>query len=173
MTTPHQDLTFQPGCWVFGFTLPGHGHFGSVRTYLQQAIFGTRRFGDEIPGVNTENEILGFVFGAPVPRATGPWPRTPLMSCRARGGWAKRVIHSVYHGHPKARRFTPYEASAKESLVPSMLRLMAAAALWHTLTDEAKARLTVDARQRKGACQAYNYFCKLYIKNDPRYLDYV
>jgi len=173
MTTPHQDLTFQTGCWIFGFTLPGQGSFGPYRHHVFQAIFGTRTIGSQIPGKNIENDVLSFVFGAPVPRATGSWPRTPDMCIFVQGGWAKRVIHGIYKGRPKARRFTPYEASAKESLVPTMLRLIDGAALWQGFSPETKARLSVDAKRTRGAFQAYNYWSKLYISNDPKWTDYV
>jgi hypothetical protein len=54
-----------------------------------------------------------------------------------------------------------------------MIKFCEAAALWGTLTDEAKARLHADARSSGAAFQGNNYLTKLYIKNDPRLQNYV
>ena len=173
MTTPIVDPSFRAACYVFGFTLPGLGHFGNTRWYPQQAIFGTRPFGGEIPGKNTENDVFAFRYGAPVPRATGPWPVTPQMGCRARGAWAKRIIFYTRRGYQVIRRYTPNDGMAKECLVPSMLKLMESSFLYSILTDENKALLAADAKRTRQATQGHNYFTKLYIKDDPRWMNYV
>lgn len=173
MATPLQDATFQPGCYVFGFTTPGQGYFGNARSYPQQAIFGARAFGGEIAGLNIEAEIFNFRYGAPVPRATGLWPTTPTLSIRRSGPWAKRLIFCRRRGYQIVRRYTPADGAPKECLVPSMLRFIDALALWKTLTNEAKCRLHDDALTRKQAHRAHTYFTKLYIENDPRWHDYV
>lgn len=173
MGTPIVDNTYMPGCFVFGYTLPYLSYFGQARQYPQQAIFGLRPFGGEIPGWNTEDQIFRFLRGAPTPRKTGPWPFTPLMSMRARGTWGKRVIYYQRRGRQNMRRYTPYDGSAKEHLEPWINPFMEAAFLWTILTDENKKRLHADAMRTRQASQGKNYFTKLYIKNDPRWIDYV
>ena len=71
------------------------------------------------------------------------------------------------------RRYTPNDGAAKEYLVPSMLKLMESSFLYSILTDEAKTRLKADAKRTRQATQGHNYFTKLYIKDDPRWMDYV
>jgi len=182
--TPLQDPTFQAGCYVFGYTLPGTGYFGNARTYHQQSIFGLRAFGTEIPGKNTENDVFQLHCGSPTPKtlyykkgewrlSPSPWPVTPNMSVQLHGPWAKRIIHCVKYGKPHRRRYTPYDSSAKETIVPWQLKLMESSFLWSCLTDENKARLNADAKRTQQATQGHNYFVKLYIKDDPRWLDYV
>ena len=173
MTTPIIDTTFQPACYIFGFTLPGLGHFGNTRWYPQQAIFGTRAFGGEIPGKNTENDVFAFRYGARVPRAKGPWPVTPQMGNRTHGVWAKRIIFYTRRGFQMVRRARPMDLCAHEYLVPSMLKLMESSFLYSILTDENKARLSADAKRTRQATQGHNYFTKLYIEDDPRWMDYV
>jgi len=184
MTTPIIDTTFRAACYVFGYSLPGDAHFGNTRFYSYQAIFGTRPFGGEIPGKNTENDVFAFRYGSPNPKtpyykngawktSTSPWPVTPLMSCRARGSWAKRIIFYTRRGYQVVRRYTPNDSAAKECLVPSMLKLMESSFLYSILTDENKARLAADAKRTRQATQGHNYFTRLYIKDDPRWMDYV
>jgi hypothetical protein len=184
MTTPVVDPTFQPACYVFGFTLPGMGCFGNTRWYPQQAIFGTRAFGYEIPGKNTESDVFAFRYGAYNPKtphrkagawvtSASPWPATSDVGCRVTGVWAKRIIFYTRRGYQVARRYTPYDSMAKECLVPSMLKLMESSFLYSILTDENKARLTADAKRTRQATQGHNYFTKLYIQDDPRWQDYV
>mgnify|MGYP001370442268 CR=1 FL=1 len=173
MTTPRQDPTFSPAVFIFGYSLPGLAQFGRQRRYSYQAIFGTRPFGGEIPGKNQENDMLSFIYGSPNPRATGPWAVTPFMTCRISNAWARRVIFYIWRGRQMVRRMTPYDASAKDNLVPWQIRLEEGAALWHTLTPSARARLHADAMRTRQAKQAYNYWSKLYIKDDPRWRNYV
>ena len=95
------------------------------------------------------------------------------MSVRRHGAWAKRVIFYTWRGRQMLRRMTPYDASPKNHLVPWSLKLMESSFLWSTLTDEAKQRLNADAKRTRQATQGHNYFTKLYIKNDPKWLTYV
>ena len=184
MATPIVDPTFQPACYVFGYSLPGMAHFGNTRWYPQQAIFGTRPFGWEIPGKNTENDVFQFIYGSKNPKkpyckngewrtSTSSWPVTPQMSMRARGVWAKRVIYYTHGGRQMVRRATPYHMSAKNHLVPWVNKLVESSALWSALSQAAKAQLTADAKRTRQATQGHNYFTKLYIKNDPRWRNYV
>lgn len=173
MTTPIQDPSFAPACFVFGFSLPGHARFGNTRWYPQQAIFGTRPFGWEIPGKNTESDVFAFRYGAQVPRAKGPWPVTPLMGIRAQGVWAKRIIFYTRRGFQVVRRLTPAMSAAKDWLVPTQLKFEEAARIWMTLSAEAKARAKADAKSTRLACRGNVYFTKLFIKDDPRWRNYV
>lgn len=173
MTTPVIDPTFQPGRSVFGYTLPGMGSFGNARTYPQKAIFGARSFGSQVCGLDIEEEIFKYRFGAPVPREKGPWPVTPDMGARFRGAWAKRIIFYTRGGQQRTMRYSPYHGSAKEHLVPWQLKLMEASFLWSLLDDETKARLAADAKSTGQATQGHNFFTKLYIKDDPRWMDYM
>lgn len=173
MTTPIVDPTFQPGCYIFGYTITGMGHFGNTRWYSQTAIFGTRPFGTEIPGKNTEEDVFQFRYGSPVPRAKGPWPITPDMSLLLRGPWAKRIVHYVRLGKPQLKRYRPQDSTSKQYIEPFQLKLMESSFLWSCLTDESKARLEADAKRTGQATQGHNYFTKLYIQDNPKWLDYV
>jgi len=168
-----QDPTFQTGAYVFGYSMPGFAAFGNARTYNQQAIFGIRPFGAEIPGKNLEDEILTFIDGAPVPRKTGKWARTPLMTIVARGGKAKRFIFYKWRNRRCCRRYTQDTSAPKDYLAPWALKLMESSFLWSILTDENKQRLVDDAKRTGQATQGHNYFTKLYIKDDPRWMNYV
>ena len=173
MTTPIIDTSFRPGCYVFGYTVPGQGHFGQTRFYNQTAIFGTRAFGSQACGKNTEDDLFTFRYGAPVPRKTGPWPLTPWMSIRHNGPWAKRIVFYTWRNRPMVKRYTPYAGSPKESIAHIQLKLMESSFLWSILTDENKARLNADAKRTGAATQGHNYFTKLYINDDPHWQDYV
>ena len=105
--------------------------------------------------------------------STSPWPVTSFMSVRHRGAWAKRIIFYNRGGQQRSMRYSPYHASAKEHLVPWQLKLMESSFLWSLLTDEAKARLSADAKRTRQATQGHNYFTKLYINDDPRWQNYV
>ncbi len=184
MPTPQVDLTFQPGAYVFGYSLPGHAFFGRFRLYPQQGIFGLRPFGAEITGFNTEDEIFRFRYGSPNAKSrywengfwhtsSSPWPATPLLSAGVRGPWNKRIIFYSSHGKPALMRYSPYHGSAKQVIVPWQLKLMEAAFMYSILTDVNKARLKADALRTRQATQGGNYFKKLYILDDPRWMDYV
>lgn len=184
MTTPVVDPTFQPACYVFGTSLPGLAHFGNTRWYPQQAIFGTRPFGWEIPGKNTENDVFAFIYGSQNPKtphrkdgewvtSPGAWPVTPQMSARAEGVWAKRVIFYTRSGQQMVRRYTPRDSSAKEHLMPWQLKFMEAAFIWSLFDDETKQRVNAETARLGLQYHGREWFTKLYIKDDPRWLEYV
>lgn len=170
---PRQDPTFQTGAYVFGYSMPGYSAFGNARTYSQQAIFGTRAFGGEIPGKNCEDDILMFIDGPPVPRATGPWGRAPLMSIRARGAKAKRFVFRIWRNRRQVARYTPDMSAPKDYLVPWADKLAAAMAIWRDLSPATKRRLQIDAVRLKKSKMGHNFFVQMYIKNDTRWMDYV
>jgi len=173
MPTPRADPTFQPGLYVFGFTIPGMGYWGRARTYPQQSIWGIRPFGREIPGKNTENDIFPFIYGL---QNTGPQSRyaiTSKMCIRTRGQWAKRVIYYIKWGRQHVRRYTPYDGSPKDHLAPYSLKLMEATFLWHLLDDETKRRLDSDASRLGLRLSGWNYFTKLYLDDNPKWQEYM
>lgn len=92
---------------------------------------------------------------------------------RLSGEWAKRIIYRVRRGYQQVARYTPYMGSPKAHLVPWAIKLSEASFLWSTLTDEAKARLDVYAKRTGKYTQGANYFRALYMKDDPRWMDYV
>ena len=173
MVTLRTDPTFQPGSFVFGYSLPGSSYFGRHRSYNQFAVFGIRTFGTQIPGKTTEDDMFAFVYGAQLPAYPRRRPVTPAMCIRLRGPWARRVIYYLWRGQQRVRRYSPNDSAAKECLVPSMLKLMESSFLWSILTDENKARLAADAKRTRQATQGHNYFTKLYIRDDPRWMNYV
>ena len=184
MPTPIVDPTFQPGCYVFGYTIPGLGYFGNRRTYPQQAIFGIRPFGTEIPGKNTENDVFQFIYGSknlktPYRKdsswvtSTTPWPVTSDMSARCRGNWAKRVIFFTRNGRQVIRRYTPYDGSPKNNLVPWAVRLTDGVALWHLRDLGTRRILNAEASRLGLKMSGYNYFLRLYIKDNPKWGTYV
>lgn len=129
--------------------------------------------GSQVCGLDIEEEVLSFINGAPIPREKGPWPVTTEMNTRTRGTRFKRVIYYVRKGRQVVRRYTPHDGAAKECLVPSMLKLMESSFLWSLLDDETKARLNADAKSTGQATQGHNFFTKLYIKDDLRWMDYM
>jgi hypothetical protein len=149
------------------------GYFGQARTYRMRAIFSQDTFGNCVFGKNTEADMFTFRYGAPVPRTKGKWAVTPGMCCRRHGAWAKRIIYFTWRGRQMARRYTPYDGSPKAYLVPWSQKLADAMAIWKNLSVEAKARLYADALRTRQAKQSGHYFVKLYIKDDPRWMDYV
>ena len=173
MTTPAQDPTFQTGCFTYGYTIPGLGYYGNARTYPQQAIYGARAYGGEIPGKNQEADMLAFVYGARISRKKGPWPITPYMDTRTTGAWAKRVIFYTWRGQQMARRYTQYDGSPKNHFVPTMLKLIEANVTWHTVGPEIKRRLDSDASRLGLRYSGYNYYIKLFIQDSPRLQLYV
>lgn len=173
MATERIDPTFQPGWFVFGSAMTGSAYFGRHRSGNQFAVFGIRSFGTQIPGKVQEEDFARFLLGAPLPDHPNRRPITPMMSIRASGTWARRAIFRVYRGSQSVRRYSPSTGLQRENLVPSMLKLMEAAFLWSIMTDETKARCAADAKRTRLASQANNYFNKLYITDDPRWLDYV
>ena len=120
-----------------------------------------------------ENEILRFIDGAPVPRATGPWARTPLMTMMAHGAKAKRFVFRVWRGERQVTRYTPYMSSPKNYLAPWAVKLTEAMTRWKALSDSGKAKVDADAKRTRGATMGHTYFVKLYIKDDPRWMKYV
>ena len=184
MTTPIQDTTFQPACYVFGYSLPGLAHFGNTRWYPQQAIFGTRPFGGEIPGKNTENDVFQFIYGSKNPKtpyykngtwrtSVSPWPVTPDMSVRAHGKWAKRVIFYTCGGRQMVRRYTPADSAAKDNIVPWQLKFMEAEFIWSLFDDATKQQVNADAKRLNLKYHGREYFKSLYIKDNPRWQSYV
>jgi len=178
------DPTFQPGCYVFGFTIPGFGYFGNTRTYPQQAIFGTRPFGWEIPGKNTEDDVFQFIYGSKNPKtpyrykgawktSTSPWPVTPSMCVRHRGSWAKRVVFYVWRGKQMVRRYRPYDGAPKDHLVPFQAKLIDATSRWQLLSAEGKRQLNSEAARLGLHYAGYHYFTKLYIEDNPKWSIYV
>jgi len=172
MTTPVQDPTFQPGASVFGGIIPGMATFGAARMYPQRGVFGAGVFGGEIPGVSTEDEVLEFIQGAPVPRLKGPWPVTPDMTDRLRGHWGKRAIFQMKDGTQVVRRMTPYEAGPKDHLTQYWPKLREAVALWKTFDVDTKRILNAEASMLGLRCAGYNYFISLYIKDNPKWQAY-
>jgi hypothetical protein len=173
MTTPVQDPTFQPGASTFGFVIPGMASFGAARLYPQRGVFGTGYFGGEISGVCTEDEVLNFIQGAPVPRVKGPWPVTPDMSDRLRGHWGTRAIFQTRGGEQVIRRMTPYVAAPKDHLTPFWPKFREAVALWKTFPIETRTQLNARASRLGLRYSGYNYFISLYIKDDPARLQYL
>lgn len=173
MGTPVVDTSYKTGCYVFGYSLPGLSYFGQHRPYIQQAIFGTRPFGGQILDWSTEDQIFPMLLRMPGPGKIDRRPKTPLLSMQARGIWAKRVIYFTRMGRQNMRRYTPYDGSAKKHLEPWIQPFMEAAFLWTVLTDENKKRLTADAKRSGLASQGKNYLTKLYIQQNPKWMDYV
>lgn len=173
MATPRIDPTFQPARFVFGYSLPGSAYFGNNMTYPQNAIFGQGAFSEQLAGWHTEAEKFRFIYGAPVPRATGPWPCTPDMSIFSEGVWAKRVTFYRWRGKQRVKSYTPDASAAKESIVPTMLKLMEATFIWHLFDDATKRQLDSDASRLGLRYTGYNYFTKLYIQDNPRWQSYV
>ena len=184
MPTPPQDPLLTPGCYVFGYSLPGSAYWGRARLYLQVALWGSRPFGGEIPGLNAEDEFFRFLRSTPNPKkpyyknrvkktSPVPWGPLPVMSCRHVGVWGKRAIMYMRSGTNVIRRYTPYDGSAKNSITPWMLKLLESSFIWSLFDDATKKRLTDDARESGGATQGHNYFTKLYITDNPKWLTYV
>lgn len=173
MTTPLQDPTFQPGCYVFGYTVFGLGLFGNARTYPQQSLFGSDIFGNMVPGKNTEDDVFTFIHGAPVPREKGPWAVTSDMSARVQGSWAKRVIYQIRKGKQVARRYTPYDGSPKTYLVQYQPKFNTAITLWKALSPGQKQRLNSDASRLGLRYSGYNYFISLYLLSNPKWVTYI
>ena len=173
MTTAIVDPTFQPGRYIFGFSLPGLAYFGNARSYPQKAIFGIRPLGSQIAGLDVEEEMFAWRYGVPIPRSTGPWPVTPFADIRVQGKWAKRIIYYTWRGQQRIKRHSPQHSCASENIVPTMLKLMEASVIWHLFDDTTKRRLDSDASHLGLRYTGYNYFIKLYIQDNPKWETYV
>jgi hypothetical protein len=184
MATPRQDPTFQPAKHVFGFSLPGQAVFGRDMPYPQRAVFGQRSFGSQIAGFCTEDEMFRFLNGSPSAKtpywkkgswhtAVTPWPSTSFMAPVVRGRWISRCFFHTGGKYSQVRRLTPAMSAAKEHLVPAMLDLMAASVVWHTFGASTRRQLDIDASKLGLHYTGYNYFTKLYIKDDPKWMTYV
>lgn len=184
MATPIVDPSYQPVTHIFGFSLPGLATWGKTRWYYQQAIWGARPFGGEIPGKNQDDDVAAFIRGSKNPKSpyfykgswhtsASPWPVTPQMSARARGRWADRVIYYTKGGKQFIRRATPYHLAAKDYLVPWQLKFMEAAFVYSLFDDATKNVINADAKKINFKGHGREYFTKLYMKDDPRWQDYV
>jgi hypothetical protein len=172
MTTPAQDPTFQPGCYVFGCTIPGMGTFGAAKAYPQRAVFGAGTFGSQIPGKNEEDDMFPFIFGAPTPREKGPWAETPFMNPQVRGRWIKRAVFYTWRGRQMVRRYRPYDGMPKDHLATWSIKLRSAVLAWQSLTAASKVVLNAEASRLGLRYSGYNYFISLYVKDDPKWQAY-
>jgi hypothetical protein len=158
-THPSQML---PGKYAYGYTCPGFAYYGEFRPFAQQSIYGLEDYSSQIVGFNIIDMVLPHckLFG-------------PMESVRANNSWGGRIIFYRQHGNQLLMRYQPWHSAPKEHLFPWSLKLMEASFLWNLLDDATKrGRLDIDASTLTPPGTGYNFFTKLYMKNDSRWESY-
>ena len=173
MPTLRADPSFRTKIFVFGKTTPGCARWGEYHHYPQNALWGTRAVGGQIPGLLQTEAMLPFVYGL---QNEGPQSRyaiTPFMCIRAWGKWANKVLFYTIKNQQRIRHYTAYDHSCKNQLVENEEKLKTAAEYWRNMTDDKKSKL-IDHTKRNRSCHcAWNFFTKLFMTDNPAWRNYV
>jgi len=164
MTRPRPDLLSEmvTGKYIYGYTCPGFAYYGEFRPYPQQSIYGMDAYETQIVGFNIIDEFLPHCKKF-----------APLESLRAWKQFAGRTIFYKQHNRQYLMRYQPYHGAPKNHLEAGQRLLMEATFIWHLFDDATKRQLDIDASKQNPPGVGYNFFTKLYIKNDPRWETYV
>ena len=87
----------------------------------------------------------------------------PLLSIRVRGGWQDTLIFQVIHGKQFIRRFSEYDKSAKDYLVPYQPAFRDAVKAWQNLSEEEKVFWNRRASKLEKHYSGYNLFISHYL----------
>lgn len=167
------DPTYSPGSFVFGHSVADLCVFGEGPKYPENSILEDGAFDGRFDGMDVEERIFTLRDGAVDNRSPRVFANSPLLSNRVKGKWRNRIIYYVVNGSQRKRRYTPYDSSPKMHLTPFQPKYAEAVALWKTFPAETRSALNARASELGLQMSGYNYWTKLWLKDDPARLQYL